>query len=513
MFASEYESFEGLGLAALVRSGQVSPREVMACAIELARSRGASLNALCYERYEESLKLAAAAIPRGIFAAVPFLLKDSGLASTRFPSSIGSRLFADTRFKFDATLVERFDEAGLIAFARTTVPELCMSATTEAARNDGPTRNPWNASCSAGGSSGGAAAAVAAGIVPIAHGNDGGGSIRIPASCCGVFGLKPSRGRVPMGPARGEGWGGLAAEGVLSRTVRDTAAALDAIGGAEPGAPYASPAAPRSYLQIVSQSFERPLRIAKWDAAWDDIAIAAECSGGVHRAAVLLRSAGHEVIDTPPPNIAYTDFIEALIQVLAANIAVAVNSVVKDRPIGEWQDRLEPAILDGYHLGRTLSAEQYVRAINVFHSVGRRMESYMAGYDMVLSPTLTQLPARLGDLSTQTDFRSFRRKIARYTTFLAVINASGQPAASVPLHWSEAGLPVGIQLIGHFGREDQILKLAAQLEAAAPWSQRYPAQVPPEFAKMTGGSKSLNAGFGPPSHPPERTERHYGNPS
>lgn len=477
MFVSEYERFDGLGLAGLLRSGQVSPQEVMACAIELARARGPALNALCYERYDESLELTATALPQGLFGAVPFLLKDSGLASRRFPTSIGSRLFEDTCFKYDATLVERFEKAGLVAFARSTVPELCMAPTTEAARNNGPTRNPWDRSRSAGGSSGGAAAAVAAGIVPIAHANDGGGSIRIPASCCGVFGLKPSRGRVPMGPARGEGWAGLAAEGVLSKTVRDTAAALDAIGGDEPGAPYASPAAPASYLQTLSQPFERPLQIAKWQTAWDDIALAPECLEALLHTEALLRSAGHEVIETRPPDIDYTGFVEAHLHVLAANIVVAVNSVVKDRPIVEWQNDLEPAILDGYHLGRALTAEQYVRAINAFHSVGRRMARHMAKCDLVLTPTLTRPAARLGEFSTQTDFRAFRRSVAKYTTFLAIINASGQPAASVPLYWSEAGLPVGVQLIGHFGREDQLLKLSAHLETAAPWAGRRPAQM------------------------------------
>lgn len=473
MFASEYENLDGLGLASLLGSGQILPQEVMACAIELARERAPALNALCYERYEESLAIASAATLRGTYQAVPFLLKDSALPSRRFPSSIGSRLFNDTQFKFDATLVKRFEAAGLIPFARTTVPELCMSPTTEAVANNGPTRNPWDLTRSAGGSSGGAAVAVAAGIVPIAHGNDGGGSIRIPASCCGVYGLKPSRGRVPMGPARGEGWGGLAAEGVLSRTVRDTAAALDAIGGDEPGAPYACPAPPRSsYLQLLSQPFERPLRVAAWRAAWDDIVLAAECLDALRYAETLLRSAGHEVIDTPPPDIDYAGFIEAHIQVLTANIVVAVNSMAKDR---EWQSKLEPAILDGYFLGSALTAEQYVRAINTFHSVGRRMERHMADFDLALTPTLTQLPARLGEFSMQTDFRSYRQQVARYTTFLAIVNASGQPAASVPLYWTDAGMPVGIQLIGHFGREDQILQLSAQLEAAAPWAGRRPA--------------------------------------
>jgi amidase len=264
MDVDEYQRFDGLGLAALLYEGSVSPRDLMTCAVELARLRAAPLNALCYEQYDESLALAASVTKKGAFGAVPFLLKDSGLASTRFPTSIGSNLFKDLRTAYDGTLTQRFDRAGFLPFARTTVPELCMAPTTEAAHNGGPTCNPWDPTRSAGGSSGGAAIAVATRVVPVAHGNDGGGSIRIPAACCGVYGLKPSRGLVPMGPARGEGWGGLAAEGVLSRTVRDTAAALDAIAGYEPGAPYAAPATPASYLELLNSANARPLRIARW---------------------------------------------------------------------------------------------------------------------------------------------------------------------------------------------------------------------------------------------------------
>lgn len=480
MFPLEYTRFDALGLASLLHSGEVSAKELMASAIELARARAPDLNVLCYERYEESQDIAASAQLQGVFGAVPFLLKDSAIASRRFPSGLGSRLFRDLRFKYDATVVSRFSSAGLIPFARTTVPELCMSPTTEASANGGPTRNPWSLDRSAGGSSGGAAAAVAAGIVPLAHGNDGGGSIRIPASCCGLYGLKPSRGRVPMGPARGEGWGGLVVEGVLSRTVRDTAAALDGIGGGESGAPYAAPSAPESYLRSLQHEFDRPLRVAIWTTAWDDIEVDPECTVGVMRAATLIREAGHEVFELPPPPIDYGRFVEAHMAVLAANIVVSVNGMVKGRPIEDWRADLEPAILDGYHLGSTLSAEQYIGAINTFHSVGRRVARHMAGADIILSPVLTRPPARLGEFSAQTDFRSFRRNIGRYTTFLAITNASGQPAASVPLHWSASGLPIGIQLIGHFGCEDQILKLSAQLEAAAPWAERLSTTYPPD---------------------------------
>ncbi len=472
MRASEYLQYDGLALSALLYGGQVSARELMVCAIELARERATELNALCYERYEESIELASHTRLQGTFGAIPFLLKDSSLAAKRFPYSLGSRLFADLQTPYDATLVSRFSAAGLMAFARTAVPELCMAPTTEAVRNHGPTLNPWDSTRSAGGSSGGAAVAVATGTVPIAHGSDGGGSIRIPAACCGIYGLKPSRGRLPQGPARGEGWGGLSVDGVLSRTVRDTAAVLDATAGFEPGAPYAAPGTAASFLRLLSEPRERPLRIARWSAAWEGIPVASECVRATEVAAQLLRAAGHDVSDVSLPQIDYWKFIEAHLQVLAASIVVAVNTLLQSRSGQPWQELLEPAMLDGYQLGIRLSAEQYARAISLFHSVGRSMEQHMEQVDVVLTPTLTQLPSKLGELTMNDDFQTFRQRVARYTTYLAIINASGQPAASVPVYWTEEGLPIGIQLIGHFGREDQILQLSAQLEAAAPWRTR-----------------------------------------
>ena len=223
MQTTEYEALDGLALAELLERGDVTSAELMDCAITLAEQRNPVLNAITYPRYEESRRIAADWAPRGPFRGLPFLLKDSGFAHRRFASSLGSALFDDTTYSHAATVADRFEAAGFIPFARTTVPELCMAGTTEARRNGGATPNPWDHTRSAGGSSGGAASAVAARIVPVAHGSDGGGSIRIPAACCGVFGLKPSRGRVPMGPMRGEGWAGMSTDGVLSWSVRDIA--------------------------------------------------------------------------------------------------------------------------------------------------------------------------------------------------------------------------------------------------------------------------------------------------
>jgi len=474
MHSSEYESLDGLALARLLQQGEVTTPELLECAIELAQTRGAELNAICYERYDESRALARDWKPRGAFHGVPFLLKDSGLASRRFPSSIGSRLFNDTTYTVDATLTERFDAAGFLSFARSTVPELCMAPTTEALRNGGPTLNPRNRERSAGGSSGGAAAAVAAGIVPVAHGSDGGGSIRIPAACCGIYGLKPTRGRVPMGPLRGEGWGGMASDGVLSRSVRDTAAAMDAISGYQAGNPYAAPPKDGSYLDALAQPFDRPLRIAVWRAAWsDDIAIDPVILAAVDHAATLCRDRGHEVIDATPPRIDYEGFVRAHGTILASNIVLATDTRLGVLGRALRDDDLEPAIRDGYELGKTLGAAQYVDSINRLHAIGRALETaFDPGYDLILTPALTRLPERVGELMLVGSLMDYRRKISRYATFLAAINASGQPAATLPLSWTEDNVPVATQLIGRFGREDLVLRLSAQLEAAAPWAGR-----------------------------------------
>lgn len=472
MHSNEYESHDGLALARLLDQGEVTPAELLECAITLAQTRGAELNAICYERYDESRALARDWQPRGVFRGLPFLLKDSGLASRRFPSSIGSRLFNDTQYSVDATLTERFDAAGFLPFARSTVPELCMAPTTEALRNGGPTLNPRNRERSAGGSSGGAAAAVAAGIVPIAHGSDGGGSIRIPAACCGVYGLKPTRGRVPMGPLRGEGWGGLAADGVISRSVRDTAAAMDAISGYQPGNPYAAPPKDGSYLDALAQPFDRPLRIAVWRSAFDDIEIDPISLAAVEHAAGLCRDLGHEIIDAAPPQVDYAGFVGAHATILAANIVLATDTKLGALGRALRDDDLEPALRDGYELGKTLSAARYVDSINRFHAMGRALESAFDGVDLILTPALTRLPERLGELMLVGTLMDYRRKISRYATFLAAINASGQPAATLPLSWTDDNVPVATQIIGRFGREDLVLRLSAQLEAAAPWAAR-----------------------------------------
>lgn len=478
MHTDDYETLDGLALADLLDRGETTSAELMDCAIALAEARNPGLNVITYPRYEASRRVAAEWAPRGPFRGIPFLLKDSGFAHTRFPSSIGSALFNDTTYDHDATVAGRFEAAGLIPFARTTVPELCMAGTTEALRNGGATPNPWDRTRSAGGSSGGAAAAVAARIVPVAHGSDGGGSIRIPAACCGVFGLKPSRGRVPMGPKRGEGWAGMSTDGVLSRSVRDTAAALDMIDAYEPGAPYAAPPKQRAFMDAVCEQPQRPLRVGILRNGWNDIRVAPECAAAVDHTASLLEALGHDVFEARLPAIDYDGFVHAHGSILASNIVVAVDTRLSVLGRALRDGDLESVIRDGYDVGKRLDAASYIDAVSRLHAVGRAFAAAMADLDVLLTPTLTQLPCKLDylalDSSEGLGFRAYRARAATYSTFLPVVNGAGLPAASLPLSWTDSGLPVATQLIGHFGREDTLLELSAQLERAAPWAERTP---------------------------------------
>lgn len=473
MQLTEYQKLDGTDLALMLDGGLIKPPEIMACAIELASTVGEELNTITNERYEESLELTQNLALTGPFKGIPFLLKDSGLASRRFPLNLGSRLFRGTLTPQNATLTDRFEQAGLIPFARSTVPELCMAPTTESVLYGGPTLNPWDRTRSPGGSSGGAAASVAAGIVPIAHGSDGGGSIRIPASCCGVFGFKATRGSVPTGPSKGEIWGGMGIDGVLSRSVRDTARAMDAICGREIGAPYESPTPAQRFSDVVQEASRAPLRIGIWLESWEGIEIAPVCIDAVNHVASLCEALGHEVEVVVPPKLDYWQFFRSHVHVLASNIVVSVNGRLAALGRKLQDEDLEPAILDGYELGQRLSGYDYVKAINNFHQVAQIFQRNIANYDLILSPSLTQLPASLGQISMQTDFLSFREKVARYATFSAIMNASGQPAASVPVYWTQDGLPVGVQLMAQFGRDDIVMRVAAELERVDCWHHRY----------------------------------------
>lgn len=469
MKAAEFKKLDGLDLAHLLAEKKTTPHELMQASIELAKEFDKALNFLCHEQFEESLEIAKSWEQRGAFRGIPFLLKDSGLASRRFPSHVGSVLFKDSTYAVDSHLAERFDKAGFISYARTTVPELCMAPTTEATVYGKVTKNPWDLTRSSGGSSGGAAVAVATGVVPVAHGSDGGGSIRIPAACCGIYGFKASRGVVPIGPLRGEGWGGLAVDGVLSRTVRDTAAAMDEIAGFAPGSPYAAPHFSRSFMDAVQPGARRKLRIGVWRETFGGVTIDPEVSVALEKTVQLCKDLGHEIIDLSIPEFDYASYIKAHTNVLASNIVNSVETKLAATGRTLSKSDLEQAIYTGYEHGKTLSARDYIEAINTFHLVGRLMSGWMQSIDILMTPALCKLPAKLGELSMNRDFWDLRKKVGQYSCFMAIINASGQPAASLPTYWTAEGLPVATQIIGHFGNDDLVLQLSAEIESTNQW--------------------------------------------
>lgn len=272
-----------------------------------------------------------------------------------------------------------------------------------------------------------------------------------------------------MGPLRGEGWGGLAVDGVLSRTVRDTAAALNAVGGMEPGAPYAAPILPRSLMAALAAA-PLPLRIGVWRSAFAGLALAPECAQAVDLSAELCRGLGHEIVEAAPPaDFDYEAFVEAHTDVLMAHIVLSVDSRLKRLGRALRASDLEPSTMDGYESGHAVGAARYAAAIDRFHSIARFMDGCLKGLDVLMTPALLQLPAPLGQLLMRDDFRSFRRRMARYSNFLALVNASGQPAASLPTYWTAGQLPGGTQIIGRFGRDDLLVQLAAQIEATGQW--------------------------------------------
>lgn len=468
----DYEARDGLGLAELVTKGAASAEELLERAIERAESLDPAVNALSQKLYDYGRKAVAAGLPEGPFHGVPFLLKDLGAQLDGEITTQGSRLFRDFRADKDSTLVARYKQAGFAIFGKTTSPEFGFATSTETSLT-GETRNPWDRSRSSGGSSGGAAAAVAAGILPLAHASDGGGSIRIPASCCGLFGLKPTRARVSAGPDYGEGWGGLATHNVVSRSVRDSAAALDCVAGPEAGDPYWAPPQSGSYLNEVVQP-PGSLRIALQLEALTDAKVDPDCLSAVRQAAELLESLGHHVEEAMPPGDG-EELGEAIYRVAACNLSQSLKAFGRARGKPVEAEEVDRVSWDCMELAATLSVEDYPAAINVFHRHGRKMAAFRQTYDLLLSPTLALPPPRLGPLHMNTDdLEAFKQAVASMSPFTPMLNMSGEPAMSLPLFWNAAGLPIGVMLSAGFGREDLLFRVAGQLEEATPWWERRP---------------------------------------
>ena len=463
-------------LATLVASSQTSATELLDAALAATARLNPALNAVVLVQEEAARRAIAAGLPHGPFRGVPFLLKDLGAEAVDFPSHNGSRLFADTRYRRNSAIFERMRDTGVVTFGRTTAPEGGIGPATEAAVYGGPTRNPWNLDHTPGGSSGGAGAAVAAGIVPFAHGSDGGGSVRIPASSCGLFGMKPTRARLPDGPYAGEGWAGMAIDGFLTRSVRDTAVMLDACEGADPGAPYVAPPLLQGHAQAISRP-PRRLRVRFCDTTFTGDAIHPEVRAAVLDAAKLLESLGHHV-EPGLPKADVAMMLRAWTDIVAVGTALSIRTALKGRTLSDFVEGVGRGALAH---AETLHPTRYLQAVGEVHAFGRQMAAVFDDTDILLSATLAEPPARVGRFAHDTedylDYRLGPGKVFAYSPFCAVFNASGQPAASVPLGMSSDGLPIGVHLAAAFGQDETLIALCAELERAAPWAHRLPPLV------------------------------------
>ena len=471
----EYDRYDALGLAELVRRKEVTAGEVIEEAIARIEVRNPAINAVVTKMYDEARKALAAGLPSGPLTGVPYLLKDLGAQYTGVITAGGSRLFAKDVADHDSELTIRLRRAGIVIVGKSSTPEMGLAPSTEP-RLFGPTKNPWKLSHSAGGSSGGAAAAVAAGILPMAHATDGGGSIRIPASCCGLFGLKPTRGRVSMAPDAGEGWGGASVIHAVTRTVRDSAALLDATSGPAQGDPYWAPPPPRPYLEGVGREPGK-LRIALNLTPWFNAEVERECADAARDAAKLCASLGHEV-EEARPQFDEAKWRQANRMIVAANTAATLDAraALNGRPLAE--DDVERLVWERVQDARQFSASDYAMATRTTHLVGRQVARFMQRYDIILTPTMAAPPWPLGVLDMMTtDTDRYLKAVFASIGFTALFNSTGQPAMSVPLAWSTSGLPLGVQFVSRFGDEGMLFQLAAQLEAARPWAVRRPAAV------------------------------------
>jgi amidase len=470
MNQDEYLKQDATALAELVRTGAVSAREVVEAAISRSETVNPRINAVVTPMFEA----AHAQIRTGVSGAlggVPFLIKDLNFVKG-VRCSFGSRLWSDFVPDHDAEIVTRYRKAGLVLLGKSNTPEVGLAATTESVFL-GPCHNPWDLRRTAGGSSGGAAAAVAAGIVPVAHATDGGGSIRIPASCCGLVGLKPTRGRTPLGPDVGEGWGGMAVGHIVSRSVRDTTLMLDLTHGPAKGDPYHAPAFSGSFLDGLARD-PGPMRVAVDLLPVSGGPVHEECRAAVGHTATLLESLGHHV-ETASPNFDRNLFMRATDTIVLANVANNIYARAERLGVKAGPENVEQLTLRLTQIGRTITADLYARAILHIHAIGRVMETFFDSYDLILSPTLLRPPVPLGFLDTNSeDGETYGERFRSFWGFTSLYNATGEPAISLPLHWSEDGLPIGVQLAAPFGDEARLLKVAAQIERAVGGFNRRP---------------------------------------
>jgi amidase len=460
--------------AQLVASGEVTPLELLDAAIERIEHGNPAINAVTIEWFERARATAAAGLPVGPFRGVPFLLKDLWAHFEGETLSNGNRALKDAApvSTADTTLVQRFKAAGLSIAGRTNSPEFGALPATEP-EAWGATRNPWNTEHAPGGSSGGAAAAVAAGFVPFAHASDGGGSIRIPASCCGLIGLKPSQGRITLGPFRDES--NLGVELCVSRSVRDTAVLLDAVRGPGVGDTVIAPGPARPYAEEVGADPGR-LRIGVLDTSADGRPVHADCAEAVRSAATLLESLGHHVEPGFPTAMGSPEFARRFGALWSTNMGASLARVA-----AQLGRELQPGDVELHNwaqaeYARGVNGVDYALALAANVEFRRAVQAWWTeGWDVLLTPTLAEPPTRIGEFANDPDNpMAPLARAGQYVAFTPAFNSSGQPAINVPLHWNAAGLPVGIQLVAAYAREDVLIRLASQLESASPWAHRRP---------------------------------------
>ncbi len=472
MKKDEFISYDATGLAELVRRKEVKAVELVKASIERIEQLNPTINAVVTPMYEQALKAAEGQLPDGPFSGVPFLLKDLGAPCAGITMTMGSAFMSNFVPDHDCELVVRLKRAGLIIIGKTNTPELGILPTTEP-RLFGPTRNPWNIERTAGGSSGGSAAAVAAGFVPMAHANDGGGSIRIPASCCGTFGFKPTRARNPLGPDFGDIFSGLVINHAITRSVRDSAALLDATSGPDIGDPYWAPPPARPFQKEVGADPGR-LRIAFTTRTATGSEVHADCIDAVKDAAKLCVDLGHEVEEASPEiNGELTS--QAFMVLWSAGCAWTIDGLGLITGRMPEKDQFEPLTWALYEMGKKQSASFYLLSLTFLQRTARIIARFFLKYDVWLTPTLGEPPVALGtfDSPPENPLEGLRRAEA-FVPFTPICNATGQPAMSVPLYWNHEGLPVGLHFVGRFGDEATLFRLASQLEAARPWAERRP---------------------------------------
>jgi amidase len=472
MAFAEYADHDGMGLAALVSQGEVSPAELIDACIERIEAHNPALNAVVHKAYDEARAVAKAPLPDGPFRGVPFLIKDLGLEVQGWPRTSASHFACVDADSRDSELVKRYRAAGVVLVGKTNTPEFGIPGVTQSERF-GPCRNPWNPAHVSGGSSGGAASATAAGIVPMAHASDGLGSIRIPAACCGLVGLKTTRDRNPNGPDDGDRAIGFAVDHVVSRTVRDSAAMLDATGYAEPASPYALPAKDRPYLEEVSRSPGK-LKIAWSSETASGRPIDPQVQAALERTVDLLKGLGHELVEQGL-GVDYRELYKAQGRVSAPNFAASVKRWVELKGREPEEGELGPLARRAYEAGKRVSGQDALWGWQQLRILNRQTMQIFETVDVFLTPVLgTPVPEVDWLDPLMEDLREFDRRQARTFPFTPPFNFTGQPSMSLPLEVSADGLPVGLQFTGRYADEATLFRLAGQLEKERPWKDRKP---------------------------------------